>query len=94
MVINDRCNGGRSDAMESEHEREAAATEAMPLPVELPWAQPHGLTSGHHLEVGKRPSVYRIRAFDEQNRPIEISRAGGGRTRSGYSRRRRLAPPD
>lgn len=40
-----------------------------------PWSEPHSLTSGHHLEVGDRPGVYRIRAFASTGEPLAIPRA-------------------
>jgi len=41
------------------------------------WSEPYLLTSGHHLAVGDRPGVYRIRAFSLEGNPIPIGRVDG-----------------
>lgn len=43
----------------------------------LQWSRAYALKSGHHLELGKRPGVYRIRAFDSQGNPIPVRRLNG-----------------
>jgi len=41
------------------------------------WSQAHLLTSREHLKIGRRPGVYRIRAFDAKGRPLPVARAAG-----------------
>ncbi len=41
---------------------------------EIDWSESYLLRSGHHLQVGRRPGVYRIRAFSPEGRPVTINR--------------------
>lgn len=54
-----------------------ASLQGAPAPDQLRWSGTYLLTSGHHLEVGRRPGVYRIRAFNPQGEAIAIGRVNG-----------------
>ena len=43
----------------------------------ISWSGTYPLTSGHHLELGRRPGVYRIRVFTRDGRPVPIPRLNG-----------------
>ena len=41
------------------------------------WSEVHALKSGDHLQIGRRPGVYRIRAYDLQGSAVAIARVRG-----------------
>jgi len=54
-----------------------ASPQNAPAPDQLRWSGTYLLTSGHHLEVRKRPGVYRIRAFNSQGQAMPVRRLNG-----------------